>query len=431
MPWTPGRQGVVEVGSAALADRWRGFDESIFSRISREARRLGAVNLAQGFPDFPGPSALLGSVSAAVQSCSNQYAPTPGTPSLLTALQGFVAQTLELSWLPGTEPGLAVTAGATEAVFCLVMGVVNPGDRVLSFEPYYESYRQAVAAAGGEFVPIRLVAPSPDNPGEGWQIDWDEFRAASALPFRCLIINTPHNPTGMSLSCDQIQRVLDACRRRGATLISDEVYEQIYFGERPASLMDVATQDDLWARVSSAAKSFGFTGFKLGWIHGHTQVVQAAMRVHEAIMFCVPTAIQEGFAAYLHNTEAVFRYLDDQRALYRRLRNKLLDGLNGCGFVTGEPPSGAYFVTASAIGLSKPGEKDVSLVQRLLDEAAIAALPISALCTPRSLSVPRLQLPWDEMHWLRFAFCKQDVVIDRALENLAKWQSSHGPASRA
>jgi aspartate/methionine/tyrosine aminotransferase len=405
------------------AQRWRSFDESVFSRITRDAHAHGAVNLAQGFPNFPGPHRLLECVSEQVLRCPNQYAPTQGFEPCLRALDRFVSTTYALDWGARNPPLGAITAGATEAIFCLIMGLVDPGDRVLCFEPYYESYRQAVAAAGGEFVPVRLVAPSAEESGDEWQIDWNEFHAAVSLPFKCLILNTPHNPTGMVLSYGDLETILEACRRRGAALLSDEVYEQLYFDEPPASILQVVDPNDAYVRVSSAAKSFGFTGFKVGWMHGERSLVQAAMRVHEAVMFCTPAAIQLGLAAYLQDLEQVQETLHEQRATYQRRRDLMVKGLEGLGFVIGQAPQGSYFVTASAYGLGAPGESDVSFAQRMLREALVAALPVSALCAQTSRVSVRIQREWSQLRWLRFAFCKSDEVIELALQNLSKWRS--------
>ncbi|MGA1296871.1 MAG: aminotransferase class I/II-fold pyridoxal phosphate-dependent enzyme [Burkholderiaceae bacterium] len=164
-------------------------------------------------------------------------------------------------------------------------------------------------------------------------------------------------------------------------------------------------------------------------MHGHHSLVQAALRAHEAVMFCIPTAIQVGFARFLQDLCYVEECLREQRVLYRTRRNAFVNGLQRLGFVTGRAPAGAYFITASAHGLGHLGESDVSFAQRLMQEASVATLPISALCAPSSRVSQRVQREWSQMRWLRFAFCKSEDVIDAALQNLSKWRSIEAPES--
>jgi N-succinyldiaminopimelate aminotransferase len=416
-----------------LATRWHEFDESVFSQITQAANRSGAINLAQGFPDFPGPQRLLSAVSAvstAVMGCPNQYAPTGGLAVAQEAVSGFVSHMLDMNWCSEGVPNCMITAGATEAVFCLVAGIVNPGDRVLCFEPFYESYRQAVATAGGQFLGVRLLPPGGEDQ-DSWSIDWDELLAATSMPFRCMIINTPHNPTGMTLTQEQLELILDQCRRYGASLISDEVYEQVYFETRPVSLLNVATTKDSFARVSSVAKSFGFTGFKVGWIHGSPALIRAAMKVHEAVMFCVPMALQLGVAKYLESLVEVEEDLMRQRLMFRERRDRLLEGLRAIGFGACQAPQGAYFLTVNADSMIHKGERDWDFSRRMLLDGGVAAIPISAFCRPQLGTLVKVRRQWDQMGWIRFAFCKSDLVIDGAIASLSKWQSSAKLESQA
>ena len=408
--------------------RWEGFSESRFSSVTRRARELDAVNLAQGFPDFPGPAQLIQLIGEQLTTCSNQYAPGMGAEVLLRSISESTVG----------QHSCLVTAGATEGIFCVIQGIVNPGDRVLCFEPFYESYRAAVAAAGGVFVPVRLNPPDLDL-GTDWEIDWADFEAATSLPFRCMMLNTPHNPTGFVLNHDHFDRILSRCRLHGAAVVSDEVYEHLVYHDEHLSLLDAAPESDQdrCVRVSSIAKTLGFTGFKVGWVQGSAAIVGAAARVHEAIMFCVPLATQLGVAAYLADKATSKNYLVDQASSYLHKRKRLLDGLVGLGFEIVCAPPGGYFVSVSARQFVSHGERDFEFCDRLLNEARVAALPLSGFCLPEfvgshslsmgSMRSRRSMHPLHHLPWIRFAFCKRDETIDLALENLSKWRSSFRP----
>jgi N-succinyldiaminopimelate aminotransferase len=425
--------------------RWEGFSESRFSSVTRRARQLDAVNLAQGCPDFPGPAELIQLIGEQLKTCPNQYAPGMGAEVLLKAIAEFRGSRLDAEvgagagGAAGVRQICLVTAGATEGIFCVIQGLVNPGDRVLCFEPFYESYRAAVAAAGGVFVPVRLNPPDLDL-GADWEIDWPDFEAASSLPFRCMILNTPHNPTGFILNHDHFDRIFGRCRLHGAAVVSDEVYEHLVYDEEHLSVLDAVpdSERDRCVRVSSIAKTLGFTGFKIGWIQGSAAIVAAAARVHEAIMFCVPMATQLGVAAYLADEVTTKNYLLTQAASYLEKRKRLIDGLLGIGFEIVSMPPGSYFVSVSARQFVGPGERDFQFCDRLINEARVAALPLSGFCLPEikgsqsgSMGTGRSRRSMHPVHhlpWIRVAFCKRDETIDLALENLSKWRSSFRPA---
>lgn len=406
--------------------RWEGFAESRFSSVTRRANDLGAVNLAQGFPDFPGPVALIQEMARQLESCPNQYARGMGAESLIRSIEAFYGYRSEAGH------SCLVTAGATEGVFCVIQGLVNPGDRVLCFEPFYESYRSAVAAAGGSFIPVRLNPPDLDL-GTDWDIDWADFEAATSLPFGCMILNTPHNPTGFILNHDHFHRILQRCRVHGAAIVSDEVYESFVYGGGHVSVLDAALESDkeLCVRVSSIAKTLGFTGFKIGWVQGSGSIIEAAARVHEAIMFCVPIAAQLGVGAFLADIPKTQSHLFTQLDSYSQKRQRLVDGLVKLGFEIVSMPPGSYFVSVCARRFVRPGELDCEFTDRLMEEARVAALPLSGFCLPEAArSLPwskRSRHPLHQLHWIRLAFCKRDETIDLALANLSKWQNSLRP----
>ena len=244
-----------------LAKRWSNFGTSIFTEMSLLARQHNAVNLAQGFPDFSGPKELLERVAFETLNGHNQYAPSVGELSLRNEVASLVRLKTGIEYCPERE--ITITTGATEAIYSVINAFVNPGDRVVVFEPCYDSYAQAVANAGGCIMPVRLHAPDiPVGGAAGsWGVDWDEFDAAVAAGFKLLILNTPHNPTGKIFSRIELERICAAVIEHDALLMSDEVYEYLNFSERieflsPAALNGMKSRV---VRISSSAKTFGFT----------------------------------------------------------------------------------------------------------------------------------------------------------------------------
>lgn len=429
------------MGPLRQAKRWAAFGQSIFSTYTREAQKHDAVNLAQGFPDFPGPAALIEDIKAALSRGHNQYAPGSGLPCLREVL----AERESSGWPRSDEGGqipergflaspedILVTAGATEGLFCSLVGLVDPGDRVLAFEPFYESYRQCTAAAGGCFETVHLLSPDhPSAPQGQWGIDWDHFEQVTREPFRVFVVNTPHNPTGLVLGFEEWELILGACRRHGAVIISDEVYENlVYEPGQHVSVLDVANQSDRILKVSSISKSFGFTGLKVGWIVGKAPDLEGPAKVHEATLFCLPTALQDGVARFLGNGKAVGRFLSDQLSAYALKRQRLYEGLQEAGLSVSQLPFGTYFLTVNGFGLSRDGMlSDKEVAARLIAELGVAALPISGFCNPAAVesqsgvmrwATARADHPLHRGHWLRFSFCKQDAVLESAIRRLTR-----------
>lgn len=393
---TPGTPGT-------LATRWAGFGTSIFTEMTELARARGAVNLAQGFPDFHGPQALLRAIARHVETSHHQYAPGSGEERLRRAVARFVASTtgVERDW--ATE--VTITTGATEAIYATVNAFVNPGDRVVVFEPLYDSYAQAVAQAGGVMVPIRLHAPD-------WTVDWGELDRARDAGFALLILNTPHNPTGKVYGEDELARIAAAVRAAGAVALCDEVYEQMtYDGARHVSLSSFPEVRDQVVRISSAAKTFGFTGLKVGWATASRALSTAVRLVHQATVFSTTPFLQTAIAEVLEDEAWLARYLDELRTTYRAKRDLLTRALTGAGF---DVPAvrGTYFVMASFARLA-PGLTDVEMTRRLVEERGVAAIPPSVFYARPPGALP----------WLRFAFCKQDETLALAAQRLVGAQA--------
>ncbi len=397
-----------------LASRWRGFGTSVFTEMTQLARAHGAVNLAQGFPDFHGPAELLRAVEEHVRSSHHQYAPGDGEERLRRAVAGFVEAHAGLAYDPLVET--TITSGATEAIYAAVNALVNPGDRVVVFEPAYDSYPQAIAQAGGVPVPVALRAEdrpwprgrgnaaSTESPREdrsaSWRIDEAELDAAVAGGFRALLLNSPHNPTGKVFDAAELARIAAAVRAADAVAICDEVYEaMVYDGARHASLAAEPGMRERVVRISSAAKTFGFTGFKVGWVSAPAALTAAVRLVHQAIVFSTPPFLQTAIAEVLEDGAWMATYLADLRAGYQARRDLLRGALEAAGFEVA-PAQGAYFLMArydEPIG-------DVAYARRLIETRGVAAIPPSAFYL-RKPSDPRM---------LRFAFCKREETLRRA-----------------
>jgi N-succinyldiaminopimelate aminotransferase len=388
-----------------LAARWAGFGTSIFTEMTDLARAHGAVNLAQGFPDFLGPARLLDAVHAHVGTSHHQYAPGIGEESLRRAVARLIASSTGVERDPRAE--VTITTGATEAIFSTVNGLVNPGDRVVAFEPIYDSYAQAVASAGGVLVPVRLRAPDPDAGRAGWEVDWAELDAAVAAGFRLLILNTPHNPTGKVFTDEELARIARALLAADAVALCDEVYEaMVYDDARHVSLSSLPGLRDRVVRISSAAKTFGFTGFKVGWATASPELSAAVRMVHQATVFSTNPFLQTAIGEVLEDEAWMASYLAELRTSYQAKRDLLAGALTHLGF---DVPvvRGTYFLMAGYAHIAGD-ETDVEFAHRLIRTRGVAAIPPSVF-----YARPPGRLPW-----LRFAFCKREETLERAVAQL-------------
>ncbi|MCA9676807.1 MAG: aminotransferase class I/II-fold pyridoxal phosphate-dependent enzyme [Myxococcales bacterium] len=387
------------------ATRWAGFGTSIFTEMTDLARKLDAVNLAQGFPDFHGPAELLAAVARHVETSHHQYAPGTGEPRLRRAVARFVGATTGVT--PDADAEVTITSGATEAIFAAINAFVNPGDRVVVFEPAYDSYAQAIANAGGVLVPIRLHAPdtAAGRAAGGWAIDWDEVDAARDAGFRLLLLNTPHNPTGKVFTEAELTRLGDAAIAADAIVVTDEVYETlVYDGARHVSPAAMPALRDRVVRISSASKTFGFTGFKVGWVTAPPALTASVRLVHQAIVFSTPPFLQTAIAEVLEDDAWLAGYLAGHRRDYQAKRDLLRGALIAAGF---DVPvvTGTYFLMARFAA----DVTDVAYARELIETRKVAAIPPSVFYARPPGALP----------WLRFAFCKRDETLTRAAALLA------------
>lgn len=391
------------MNNVAGAARVSAIQPSIFSVISELAGRHGAVNLGQGFPDFDGPEILKEEVRRALSSGRNQYAPSAGVKELREAVVAHQERFYGLRWDPAKH--VTVTCGATEGIFAAALALVNPGDEVVMFEPFYDSYVPAVEMAGGSCRFVPLCPPSA--PGGSWWFDEAELAAAFGPRTRLVLLNSPHNPTGKVFSRRELEQVASLALKWGARVVSDEVYEHLVFA--PASHVPIATLPGMAERtltLGSAGKTFSFTGWKVGWATGPQDMRDALQSVHQFVTFSTPAPFQLAAAVGLGLPDAWYA---DFVADYRRRRDKLAAMLEAVG-LRPHLTEGTYFVLADLSGTGFTD--DAEFCRWLITEAGVASIPPSSLYSEAHRAAGRGAA--------RFAFCKTDATLDAAAERLAR-----------
>ena len=364
----------------------RGFGTTIFAEMSALAAQSGAINLGQGFPDTDGPSSMLSAAVAAIEGGRNQYPPGPGVPELLEAVAEHQRRFYGLSVDPASQ--VLVTAGATEGIASVVLALCEPGDEVVTFEPYYDSYAATIALAGAVRRTSVLRFPS-------FEVDEASLRAAFSSRTRLVLLNSPHNPTG---------KVCALAREYDAWVVTDEVYEHLTFDG--ASHVSVATLPGMWERtisISSSGKTFSATGWKVGWVTGPAPAVAAARTVKQFLTYVASGPFQPAVALALGLDDSVYTGL--ARSLERK-RDLLCAGLAEAGMAVSRP-SGTYFVVADAAAL---GATDgLAFCRELPALCGVVGVPVSVFHD--DVEAARTLV--------RFAFCKKDEVLTEAATRLA------------
>ncbi|MFR9807191.1 pyridoxal phosphate-dependent aminotransferase [Pseudonocardia sp. RS010] len=378
-----------------LTERLRPFTSTIFAEITQLAVRTGAINLGQGFPDTDGPASLLADAAAAItEGGVNQYPPAPGLPALREAVAAHQERFHSLSVDPDQ---VLVTTGATEAIASAVIALCEPGDEVVIFEPYYDSYPAVIAMAGATRRTVPLRAPD-------FQPDPVELRAAFGPRTRAVLVNTPHNPTGTVFGRDTLRAIGDLALEHDAVVVTDEVYEHMTFGAEHVPMAALPGMAERTLTVSGAGKTFSVTGWKIGWVHGPAELVAAVRTVKQFLTFAGGAPFQPAVANALALPDDVFAAISGD---LRPKRDLLVDGLREAGTRVFEP-SGTYFVVAD---LAPLGVTDAAAFARdMPGRLGVAAVPVSVFCDDPHLA-PTL---------LRFAFCKRDDVLDEAVQRLRR-----------
>ena len=380
-------------------ERLQPFSVNIFAKMSALAASLGAVNLGQGFPDEDGPPAMLEVARQAIADGVNQYPPGLGIAELREAIAAQRLRRYGQQFDPATE--VLVTVGASEAIASAVIGLVEPGTEVIVIEPYFDTYAPNIAMAGAHRVPVPLV-----RDGLGFTLDADAVRAAITPRTRAMIVNSPHNPTGMVLSDDECRALAEVAVDADLLVISDEVYERLTFDGR--THVPLATYPGMAERtvtISSAAKMFNCTGWKIGWACGTTELVAGVRAAKQYLSYVGGAPFQPAIAYALNHEDA---WVDALRDSLQAKRNRLAAALTGLGFEVHDS-AGTYFLCADPRSL---GFNDgTAFCEELPHRAGVAAIPMSAFCNP---VVGRS----DWSHLVRFAFCKRDETLDEAIRRL-------------
>jgi N-succinyldiaminopimelate aminotransferase len=382
--------------------RLRPFASTIFAEMTDLAIRHDAINLGQGFPDVDGPPQMLEIARQAIADGVNQYPPGSGIPALRQAVAADRADRYGIEHDPDCE--VLVTVGATEAISAAVLGLVEPGEEVLLTEPYYDSYAAAVALAGATRRTVPLA-----RAGAGFVLDVDALRAAITDRTRMLIVNTPHNPTGTVYDETALTALAELACEHDLLVLSDEVYEHLVFdGRRHIPLASLPGMAERTVTVSSAAKTFNVTGWKIGWALGPRELIDAVRAAKQFLTFVGGAPFQPAVAYALTHEQDWIRSMRDD---LQRKRTLLSDALKGAGFGVLDS-AGTYFVCAD---LTPLGYRDgVAFCRELPERIGVAAVPVSVFVDDTQA--------WN--HLVRFAFCKRDDVLAEAVDRLRTLQEA-------
>lgn len=377
------------------SDRTAHFTESVIREMTRLAIRHGAVNLAQGFPDFPAPVDLKKAAIEAIEADRNQYSITWGTRAFRDAIAKKYARSYDLELDPERE--ITVCCGATEGMAASLLATTNPGDEVVVFEPFYESYHPDTLLCGA----VRKLVPlhPPD-----WHFDRGELRRAFSPRTKAIIVNTPHNPTGKLFTRDELTEIASLCQEFDALAITDEIYEHIvYDGRQHIPIITLPGMRDRTILINSLSKTFSVTGWRVGWIAAAPELTETVRKVHDFLTVNAPTPLQYAGAAALTHHHDYFTGLSN---VYAGLRRAALDMLESAGFHC-HVPAGAYYVMTD-IAAFGAGD-DVTFARQLVERFGVAGVPGSSFYFDKSSGSTQI----------RFCFCKNYETLSLAGQKLA------------
>ncbi|MTH97986.1 aminotransferase [Roseibium sp. RKSG952] len=382
------------------------IETTIFETMSQLAMANGAVNLGQGFPDVDGPQDILEKASQSLLDGPNQYPPMLGVPELRQAVADANKRFygLDIDW----QSEVVVTSGATEALAACLMGLIELGDEVILIEPLYDSYLPMVKRVGGIAKRVRVNPPD-------WSLDAEALKRAFSENTKAILINNPMNPTAKVFSDEELELIANLCKTHDVYAICDEVYEHLVFdGRKHRPLMSLEGMRDRTVRIGSAGKTFSLTGWKVGYVTGPAHMITPISKAHQFVTFTTPPNLQKAVAFGLAKDDAYYLGLASDLAAKR---DRMAAGLTALGFGV-LPCEATYFLTCDISGLNL-GETDVEACHRLVTEAGVAAVPVSAFYgsdAPEEL--------------IRFCFCKRDEVIQDALDRLSAYLSSPAASAR-
>lgn len=378
------------------AERIKTIPTSIFSTMSKLAVEYNAVNLGQGFPDFSGPSWLMDEAYKVMKEGKNQYAPSNGIFSLRKTLSNVAKKYYDLLWNPDDE--ITITAGATEALYSTITALINPGDEVILFEPFYDSYQADVILAGG--IPKYVTLKKPD-----FCFDQNELEQSISEKTKLIIFNNPHNPTGKVFSANEIEFIAELAKKNNLLVLSDEVYEFLLFDD--SKHIPIATLPGMKEKtitISSSGKTFGMTGWKIGFAYAIPRLTKAIQKVHQWTTFAVNTPGQHAMAYAFSRLDD---YLPDFQALYQRKRDLIYNLILKTKFKP-HLPKGSYFMmvdTPESMNL-----KDIDLATKLVKEFGVATIPPSVFYSNSN----------EGESMLRLCFAKNDETLINGANKLSK-----------
>jgi aspartate/methionine/tyrosine aminotransferase len=376
--------------------RTQTFSESVIREMTRVANEHGAVNLSQGFPDFPMPAVMKDAACAAIHNDINQYATTWGSKKLRDAITGKYARRYGMPVDPERE--ITVTCGATEAAASVFLALLNPGDEVLIFEPFYENYGPDAILSEAKPVFVPLTPPE-------WKFDETALRAAISPRSRALVLNSPHNPTGHVFSRGELEAIAKVCIEHDLMVITDDPYEYIVFSGEHIPIATIPGMRDRTVTISSLSKTFSITGWRLGYAIANPERTGAIRKVHDFLTVGAPAPLQDAAAiGYAFDDSYYVKLATD----YKAKREFLAAALREAGFRFATP-HGAYFIMADFADLDD--RDDVTFAKWMTKEIQVATVPGSSFYRPGAA---------DGKHYIRFAFCKKHETLERAVENLSR-----------
>ncbi len=401
-----GTSGGENGGKRLVSEKAERFTESVIREMTRQAQLYGAMNLAQGFPDFAAPAVLKRAAQEAIENDVNQYAITWGAKSLRQAIarQAKAWQGMEVD----PERNITVCCGSTEAMIASLLAVTNAGDEIISFEPYYENYGPDAILSGARPRFVRLRPPA--DPAGEWTFDEGELRRAFNRHTKAIIVNTPNNPTGKVFTRAELELIAKLCQQHNALAITDEIYEHIiYDGAAHISMASLEGMNERTITINGISKTYSVTGWRVGWAIAPAVLTDAIRKVHDFLTVGAPAPLQEAAAVGLSLPETYYTELAQG---YRRRRDRLHAVLSEAGFKA-YIPRGAYYMMTDISGFGFPD--DLTFTRHLVKDVGIAAVPGSSFYSNAAQGAQQV----------RFAFCKKDATLDEAARRLLRVKKSN------
>lgn len=402
---------MAEISRRMISAKAEQFTESVIREMTRLAMKHSAVNLSQGFPDFAAPQEIKEAARQAISDDINQYAITWGAKPLRDAIVEKFERTQTVRYDPERE--ITICCGSTEAMMSAMMAIINPGDEIVVFEPFYENYGPDAILSGASPRFVRMQPPSAENPD--WSFDRDELAAAFGANTKAIILNTPNNPTGKVFTRSELEFIRDLCVRWNAYCVTDEIYEHILYDD--TEHLSMARMDGMRGRtivINGMSKTYSVTGWRVGWALAPPETTQAIRKVHDFLTVGAAAPLQQAGASALRSPKA---YYDNLAATYVKKRERLLKILEASGF-TVYKPRGAYYIMTDISRFGFPANdprfasktKDVAFAKYLVQEIGVACVPGSSFYNN----------PQDGGSQVRFTFCKKEETLAAAEARFAK-----------